>query len=63
MKRTIGILVLALGVIGCDDSVVGPSVQPVRFSNQLNFAPNDSNQLPASWCFQQLSRYYSLSTF
>jgi hypothetical protein len=50
MKRTIGILVLALGVIGCDDSVIGPSVQPVPFSAQLNFAPNDSNQLPASWC-------------
>ena len=32
MKRMIGIMVLALGVIGCDDSVAGPSVEDPRRS-------------------------------
>jgi len=50
MKRMIGIMVLALGVIGCDDSVTGPSVEPAPFTGGLNFAPDSSNQLPASWC-------------
>ena len=55
MKRMIGIMVLALGVIGCDDSVIGPSVQPDAFSNQLDFVPQDSNQLPASWCISNVA--------
>ena len=50
MKRMIGIMVLALGVVGCDDSVVGPSVEEPAFKGQLDFRPQVTNQLPASWC-------------
>ena len=55
MKRMIGIMVLALGVIGCDDSVTGPSVEPAPFTGGLNFAPDSSNQLPASWCTSNIA--------
>ena len=46
MKRMIGIMVLALGVIGCDDSVTGPSVEPAPFTGGLNFAPDSFESTP-----------------